>query len=238
MNSTHVSAIIKGSAETVKGGAVTRVVAIQDNKGNSNEFTIHAGAGDYATKLGEIPSGKRLILEGRLSNEELVEGSGIFQGVISLVRFIATVDASAGQDYARAVVSGTANADGLRTTATGSAVVNLNIKNTRSFYSKKQSQDITLTTYVNAVAWTDKAKSLESALPLTDAFVEVSGMLVPSEYASTKHDGAMVKKIEVWVDEVTIPGTTLASTGAPAPRKAAAPKPAKARKGTDDDLGF
>lgn len=240
MNSTHVSGLIKGQPTEVKGGAITRILAIQDSKGNTNEFTIHAGAGDYATKLSEIPSGKRLIFEGRLSNEELVEASGIYHGVISVVRFIATIEANAGQDYARAVVSGEASGDGVRTTSNGSAVANLNIKNIRTFYSKRQGSDVSLTTYVNAVAWTDKAKSLESAFPLKDVFTEVTGMLVPSEYPSTKHDGAMVKKIEIWIDEVTIPGVTLSSSGgaAPAPRKPAAPRPARARKGTDDELGF
>lgn len=237
MNSVHVSGLVKGQATEVKGGAFTRVITTQDNKGKSNEFTIHAGAGDYATKLAEIPSGKRLIFEGRLSNEELEEKSGIYQGVISVVRFIAVVDANAGQDYARACVSGLASGDEVRTTSSGSSVANLNIKNTRNFYSKKQNQDISLTTYVNAVAWTDKAKSLESVFPITEVFTEVTGMLVPSEYPSTKHDGAMVKKIEIWIDEVTIPGKTL-ETSAPEPRKAAAPRPPKARKGTDDELGF
>jgi len=249
MNNVFISGIVKGEAVAVpakvregeqpKPDNVLRTIVIVDSKGNSKEFKALALAGELGDKFKGIPSGKRVILDGRIGSEELEPKSGIYQGVISVRRLIAVIDAMNGIDVAVGTVGGAASCEGLRFTESGTPIANLNIKNTRTFTKRDGSSPVTVTTYLNAVAWTDKAQQISQHLPLVDTQVVVSGMLVPSEYKSTKHGGAMISKIEVWADEVSIGGATSSDTPAPAPsRPAPAPRAPRATKGSDDNLGF
>jgi single-stranded DNA-binding protein len=233
MNNVFISGLLKGDPVKVKNDAIVRKVVVEDSKQNKREFSLFVLPGDNLEKVASAPSGKRIILEGRISSEEFEKDSGIYQGVISLKRVISLVDSMYGTDMTYGVIGGVATCEALRYTGSGSAIANLNIKNTRTFFSKKDNKEVSATTYLNAVAWNDRATNLD--IPMSEVPIVASGILVPSEYESTKHNGAKISKIEVWVDDITVAGSAQPEQKA-APQ--AKPKVSRKTKGSDDDIDF
>lgn len=236
MNEVIISGILKGDFQDVSNDGVLFHLVTKTGRGDMgiDEFiTLAYGkAAEFLKERGE--SGKRLVVQGRLSSEKLDTDN--YHTAVTVSRVLSVGDSSEGMDYTHAVISGTAESDGLRQLEKGTQLANLNIANKRTYTSRDGSTG-EYTTYLGATVWSTRAVALdaEGVFPMKDTEVILDGILKPRSY---EKDGEEVFKIDVWVNDLSIVGTEM-DTPTPKAKKSTAKKaPAsKSRKGFKDGEG-
>lgn len=241
-NEVTVSGLISGEIEAIKNEGVIFTVSNIDKNGSTKDYLVVAHSELAKLLTAKAKSGQRIAFAGRQSSEELIPGSKIYHAVLQASKLLA-LGGEEGTPYAQGTLQGFASCDSIKVTKNGSGtqVASLNVRTERVF--SKDGVDRTFTSYHTVTLWGEKAQAIESMLPMSDVFITAFGQLMPGDFESKKHDGAIIKKIEIWADEITIGGDLSAqSAPAPAPSRAPAVAPRaaapKATKTSDSDLPF
>jgi single-stranded DNA-binding protein len=237
-NSAILSGLVSSEISSIKNDNILFTVSTHDPQSdNTRDFKVVA-FGDAATALkAKAQSGDRVVVQGRLSSEELEAESKMYHGVFQISRILA-INPEDGSDYSNGELEGLASCKEVRKTGTGKSVATLNVKVSRTFKGK-DGKEVTYPHYANVTLWGDRADALKSLVPFENRRITASGGLMPSEYASSKHGDAMLSKIEIWADSLSFVSEEGAVADSPAPSAPAArPARAPARKVADSDLPF
>jgi len=232
MNEVELSGILKGDFQDVSNDGVQFILVNRNERNGNTEFEefICVSYGNAAKFLRQhAESGKRLVVQGRLSSEKLDTEN--YHTVITVSRVLAVSNSSDGTDYSHASVMGTISCDEVKYVGQkNTAVANLRITNKRE-YKNREGETFEYTTYLGATAWGPRAEGLEASgfIPATDSPAVVDGLLKPRSYENS--DGATINKIDIWVTNIyPLTGTTIASEASAAKKttRKASPKRAKA----------
>lgn len=232
MNEVTLSGVIKGSFEKIGNDGVMFQIVTRAQRGEENdEFTAlaYGESANFITQHGE--SGNRVVLQGRLSSEKL--GSENYHTAVTITRVLSVTDSDKGMDYSYAVISGNARTDGIRylNNAKNTALVNLNVTNTRSYLNKDKEQK-TYTTYIGGTIWSERAEDFANSVAdrdLSSLPVVFDGILKPRTYQD-KEDNT-IRKIDVWVNNILPAEEIAVSEVTPEAREEA---PSRRTKSVDD----
>lgn len=202
MNDVIISATLKGQFEEVSNDGVQFTLLTRGGRNSSSldEFTVLAYGNAAKFLRQHANSGDRVVAQGRLSSEKL--NTDVYHTAVTINRVLSVSSPESGIDYARAVVSGSATCEGIRSVGdNGKTLASFNIANTRRYVSRDD-EERTYTTYLGATVWGDRASQLEEEglIPAQDVDVTIEGLLKPRSY--NNKDGNEVNKIDIWVDDI------------------------------------
>lgn len=202
MNDVVISATLKGGFEEISNDGVQfTLVSRGGNPGTPpDEFPVLAYGNSAKFLRQHASSGDRVVVQGRLSSEKLNTDS--FHTAITANRVLSISEASQGIDYTKAVVSGRATCEGVRTVGENSrSLAGFNIQNERRYVTKSGEERV-YTTYLGATLWGDRAVDLQTQglIPIKDENLTVEGILKPRTY--TNRDGQEVRKMDIWIDDI------------------------------------
>lgn len=206
MNEVTMSGVLKGGFEEVSNDGVKFTLVNRNQRGDisENEEFIVLAYGNSAQFLKQhAQSGKRVVIQGRLSSEKL--GTDNYHTAITASRVLSIADSSQGIDYTHAVISGTAKSEGLRRLENNNKtpLINLNVANVRT-YKTKAGEVNEYTTYLGGTVWGARAEELSDSyeFPFDDVPVLFDGILKPRSYENK--DGESVYKIDVWINNLSV----------------------------------
>lgn len=205
MNEVTMSGVLKGGFEEVSNDGIKFTLVNRNQRGeiSENEEFVVLAYGNSAQFLSQhAKSGKRVVIQGRLSSEKL--GTDNYHTAITASRVLSIADSSQGIDYTHAVISGRANSDGLKRLDNNNKtpLINLNVANVR-VYKTKTGEVNEYTTYLGGTVWGARAEELADSYEFPFEGVEVlfDGILKPRSY---EKDGETVHKIDVWVNNLSV----------------------------------
>jgi len=233
MNEVILSGIIKGDFEEVSNDGVKFLVLNRGRSGNdADEFICLAYGGSAGFLRQHAESGKRVVLQGRLSSEKLDTEN--YHTAVTVSRILSIADSSNGLDYSHATISGLASSDGLirLNNKNQTPLINLNVKNKRE-YRNADGEVNEYTTFLGGTLWGRTAEDFDesNSFPLQDVPVVFEGILKPRTYEN--RDGDTINKIDVWVNTVNVFSPSSSSERAPAPRAPSQPRKSKAKSADD-----
>lgn len=241
-NEVILSGLIKGAFEDVSNDGI-KFNLLQRGKSETNEEFILVAYGDSATFLKtHSKAGNRVVIQGRLSNEKL--GTENYHSIITVGKVLSIAESSKGVDYNRITISGNGKAEATKSIGEKSTISNLNIANKR-YYKDKSGETKEYTTYVSATIWNKTAEALANAriIPFENRDVLLTGVLKPRTYE--KEDGSQIAKIDVWVNDLILMGSSKksekegANTASDATKKTStSKKSAKSQPTTETDSPF
>jgi single-stranded DNA-binding protein len=227
MNEVIVSGIIKGDFEDVSNDGVKFLALNKGRNGESEEFICLAYGNSASFLRQHAESGRRVVLQGRLSSEKLDTEN--YHTAITVSRVLSITDSSQGMDYTHAVISGLASSDGLTrlNNKNQTPLINLNVANKRE-YRNAEGETQEYTTYLGGTIWGRTAEAVEEAyeFPMSNVPVVFEGILKPRTYENK--DGDTINKIDVWVNTINVSGQAPTSA-APAPKREERQAPRKSK---------
>lgn len=202
MNDVIISATLKGEFEDISNDGVQFTMVSRSGRPGTppDEFSLLAYGNSAKFLKQHASSGNRIVAQGRLSSEKL--NTEVFHTAITVNRVLSISDASQGIDYTKAVVSGLASCDGIRSVGdAGKNLASFNIQNERRYVSRSGEERV-YTTYLGATLWGDRAVELnqQGLIPMQDENLTVEGILKPRTY--TNKDGQEVTKMDIWIDDI------------------------------------
>jgi single-stranded DNA-binding protein len=202
MNDVIISATLKGSFQEISNDGVQFTLVSRGGRGSSSmdEFTVLAYGNSAKFLQQHTQSGDRVVVQGRLSSEKL--DSNVYHTAVTVNRVLSVSPAQNGIDYSKAVVSGLATCEGVRSVGEGNKkLASFNIANTRR-YVTRDGDERTYNTYLSATVWGERAEHLEEQglIPAEDREITLEGILKPRSYQNK--EGQEVNKIDIWVDDI------------------------------------
>jgi single-stranded DNA-binding protein len=203
VNDVIISATLKGVFKEISNDGVQFTLVTRGGRGNTNldEFTVLAYGNSAKFLQQHATSGSRVVAQGRLSSEKL--DTDVYHTAVTVNRVLSVSESGNGIDYSRAVISGLATCEGVRSVgANDNKLASFNIANVRKYVSK-DGEERSYKTYLGASVWGDSAKKLEDdgLVPVTDGNIVVEGVLKPRTYEN--RDGVLVGKVDIWVDDIS-----------------------------------
>lgn len=202
MNDVIISATLKGSFQEISNDGVQFILISRSGKNSSSfdEYTVLAYGNSAKFLQQHARSGDRVVVQGRLSSEKLE--SDVYHTAVTVNRVLSVSPAQNGIDYSKAVVSGLATCEGVRSVGeSGKKLASFNIANSRR-YVTRDGDERSYTTYLGATVWGERAEQMEEQglIPATDREITIEGILKPRTYQNK--DGQEVNKIDIWVDDI------------------------------------
>jgi single-stranded DNA-binding protein len=203
VNDVIISATLKGNFSEISNDGVQFTLVTRGGRGNNSldEFTVLAYGNSAKFLQQHAKSGDRVVAQGRLSSEKL--DTEVYHTAVTVTRVLSVSESGSGIDYSRAVISGIATCEGVRSVgANDNKLASLNIANVRKYVSR-DGEERSYKTYLGASVWGDAAQRLEDEglIPVTDGNVIVEGILKPRTYENK--DGISVGKVDIWVDDIS-----------------------------------
>lgn len=202
MNDVIISATLKGQFEDISNDGVQFTLVSRSGRPGTppDEFSLLAYGNSAKFLKQHASSGDRIVAQGRLSSEKL--NTEVFHTAITVNRVLSISEASQGIDYTKAVVSGSASCDGVKTIeSSNKSLASFNIQNERRYITKAGDERV-YTTYIGATLWGDRALELEAQglIPSNEENLTVEGILKPRTY--TNREGNEVTKMDIWIDDI------------------------------------
>jgi len=202
MNDVIISASLKGSFQEISNDGVQFCLVARGGRNSSalDEYTVLAYGNSAKFLQQHAKSGDRVVVQGRLSSEKLE--SDVYHTAVTVNRVLSVSPAQNGIDYSKAVVSGLATCEGVRSVGEGGKkLASFNIANSRR-YVTKDGEERAYTTYLGATVWGERAEQLEEQglIPTEGREITIEGILKPRTYQNK--DNQSVNKIDIWVDDI------------------------------------
>lgn len=227
MNDVTLSGVIKGDFAGVSNDGVQFIVVNRNQRGDiseNEEFTVlaYGNSAQFLTQHAE--SGKRVVIQGRLSSEKL--GTENYHTAVTVSRVLSVSDSSQGIDYSHASITGFATSDGLKRleNANQTALIGLNVANIRT-YKNREGVVSEYKTYLNGTIWGASAEEAAEnySFPFDNVPVLFEGILKPRTY---EKDGEKIGKIDIWINDFSVLDSSAASAAPASTRQKVAEKPA------------
>lgn len=202
MNDVIISATLKGQFEDISNDGVQFTLVTRGGKPGTppDEYSALAYGNSAKFLKQHAQSGYRIVAQGRLSSEKL--NTDTFHTAITVNRVLSISEASQGIDYTKAVISGLATCEGVRTVGeNGKTLASFNIQNERRYMSKSGEERV-YTTYLGATLWGDRSVELQQQglIPTQNENLTVEGIIKPRTY--TNKEGKEVTKMDIWIDDI------------------------------------
>lgn len=239
MNDVTLSGVIKGDFSEVSNDGVQFTIVNRNQRGDiseNEEFTVLAYGNSAQFLTQHADSGKRVVIQGRLSSEKL--GTENYHTAVTVSRVLSVADSSQGIDYSHASITGFATSDGLKRleNANQTALIGLNVVNIRT-YKNREGVTSEYKTYLTGTIWGATAEDAAEkySFPFDNVPVLFEGILKPRSY---EKDGEKIGKIDIWINDFSVLDGSAPAPSTSAPRQKAAvrdekPAPRTSKKASD-----